>query len=212
MTTSTHLSLDQAPLPGLVGYTAVYYHWADGLAPFAVAGGLVVGDLVSQAGFAWQQLPLSPLTIKLTETPKESRHGETYQVKLQGERAQAPAHVLGAIAALARRPLVALVRQADGQLRLVGSPEEPLRLLPTGLGSTPAARAGLDLLLSGLTTGLAPFYGGALGLGGGSAGAPATGTLRVLDGRGNVRLTLPASGYDLVIEGPFRTELRLQPQ
>lgn len=207
------LHLDQTPLTGLVGYTAVYYHWADGLAPFVVANGLVVGELVSRAGFEWQQLPLSQLTIKLTETPKESRHGELYQVKLQGERTQAPAHVLGAVAAMARRPVVLLVRQADGQLRVVGNPEEPLRLLPTGVGSSPAARAGLDLLFAGLATGLAPFYGGALVLGGASPAAPApAGRIRVLDGRGQVRLTLPASGYDLVVEGPFRTELRLQPR
>ena len=206
------LNLAQEPLTTVVGYTAVYYHWADGLAPFRVAQGLVVGDLVSRPGFEWQQLPLTAHSIKLTETPKESRHGELYQVKLQGERTQAPAHVLGAIAAMARRPVVALVRQADGQLRLVGSPDEPLRLLPTGVGQHPGTRAGLDLLFSGLSTRLAPFYGGALVLGGVSAAAPATGSIRVLDGRGQVRLTLPATGYDLVVEGPFRTELRLQPQ
>lgn len=204
------LNLAQAPLPGLVGYTAVYYHWADGLAPFTVADGQVVGNLVSATGFEWQQLPLSQHTIKLTETPKESRHGETYQVKLQGERAQVPAPVLGAVATMTRRPVVVLVRQADGQLRLMGSPEEPLRLLPTSVGQHPGTRAGLDLLFSGLTTGLAPFYAGTLLVGGLSAAAPATGGVRVLDGHGQVLLNLPASGYDLVIEGPFRTVLRLQ--
>lgn len=204
------LDFAQVPLPGLVGYTAVYYHWADGLAPFAVAGGQVVGELVSAPGCEWQPLPLSQHTIKLTETPKESRHGETYQVKLQGERTQAPAHVLGAVATMARRPVALLVRQADGQLRLVGSPEEPLRLLPTGVGQHPGTRAGLDLLFTGLTTGLAPYYTGTLLVGGLGAAAPASGGVRVLDGHGQVLLNLPASGYDLVIEGPFRTVLRLQ--
>ncbi|WP_460503031.1 hypothetical protein, partial [Hymenobacter agri] len=99
------LNLTQEPLTTVVGYTAVYYHWADGLAPFRVAQGLVVGDLASRPGFEWQQLPLTANSIKLTETAKESRHGELYQVKLLGERAQAPAHLLGAIAAMVRRPV-----------------------------------------------------------------------------------------------------------
>ncbi|WP_201980385.1 hypothetical protein [Hymenobacter rubidus] len=206
------LELSQPALPGLVGYTAVYYHWADGLGPVAVAAGRVVGDLVSSAGFQWQELPLTQHTIKLTETSKESRHGSTYQVKLQGERPQAVANVLGSIDTLARRPLVLLVRQHDGQLRLVGSAEEPLRLLPTGTGQHPGTRAGLDVLFSGLTTRLAPFYTGALRVGGANAAATvgSTGSVRVLDGRGNVRAVVPA-GYDVVIEGPFRTDVRVQP-
>ncbi|MDB5268041.1 MAG: hypothetical protein JWP58_1081 [Hymenobacter sp.] len=206
------LDLRQAPLPGLVGYTAVYYHWADALAPFTVAGGQVVGNLVSQAGYQWQQLPLSQNTIKLTETPKESRHGTTYQVKLQGERTQAPPAVLNAVATMARRPVVALVRQADGQLRMVGSVEEPLRLLAGGQGQHPGVRAGLDLLFTGLATALAPFYPGALLVGGLDAAAPVSAvhtTVRVLDGHGALRLVVPA-GYDLVVEGPFRTDLRIQ--
>lgn len=207
------LELSQAPLPGLVGYTAVYYHWADALVPFAVAGGQVVSNLASRPGYQWQQLPLSQHSIKLTETPKESRHGPVYQVKLQGERTQAPAAVLAAVAKMARRPVVALVRQADGQLRVVGSVEEPLRLLPTGQGQHPGVRAGLDLLFAGLATALAPFYSGALVVGGLNAAAPvatAGGSVRVLDGHGQVRLVVPA-GYDLVVEGPFRTDLRIQP-
>ena len=207
------LDLSQAPLATVVGYTALYYHWADGLLPWAVAGGQVVGDLVAREGFQWQQLPLSPNTLKLTETPKDSRHGTSYQVKLQGERPQPTPAVLAAVATLERRPLVALVRQADGQLRLVGTLEAPLRLLPTGQGQHPGTRAGLDLLFSALTDALAPFYAGALRVGGTDATAPvasAGGAVRVLDGRNQLRLVVPA-GYDLIIEGPFRTELRLAP-
>jgi hypothetical protein len=208
------LTLTQAPLTSVVGYTALYYHWADGLRPWAVAGGLVVGDLASRPGFAWQALPLSPNTLKLTETPKDSRHGPSYQVKLQGERPQAAAHVLDAVATLARRPVVALVRQADGQLRLVGTLEAPLRLQSTGQGAHPGTRAGLDLLFSALTDALAPFYAGALVVEGTDAAAPVAGgsggAVRVLDGRNQLRLVVPA-GYDLIIEGPFRTELSMKP-
>jgi hypothetical protein len=208
------LSLHQAPLTSVVGYTALYYHWADGLQPWAVAGGLVVGDLVSQAGFQWQQLPLTPNTLKLTETPKDSRHGATYQVKLQGERPQAAAHVLDAVATLERRPVVALVRQADGQLRLVGTLEAPLRLLPGSQGAHPGTRAGLDLVFSTLTDALAPFYAGPLTVGGEDVSAPPAagsgGYVRVLDGRGRLRMMVQV-GHDLVVEGPFRTELSITP-
>jgi hypothetical protein len=208
------LDLGQQPLTSVVGYTALYYHWADGLLPWAVAGGQVVGDLASRPGFQWQLLPLSPHTLKLTETPKDSRHGTTYQVKLQGERPQPTPNVLAAMAALERRPLVALVRQADGQLRLVGTREAPLRLLPAGQGQHPGTRAGLDLLLSTLTDALAPFYAGALSVGGLDASAPVAptggGHVRVLNGRDQLQLVAPA-GYDLIIEGPFRVELRLRP-
>ena len=204
------LDLSQAPLPGLVGYTQVYYHRADGLRPFAVAGGQVVGSLVSEPGFQWQELPLSPLTIKLTETAKDSRHGPSYQVKLQGERPQAVANVLGALDALARRPVVVLVRQVDGQLRVVGNGEEPLRLATTGQGQHPGTRAGLDVVLTGLTTQLAPFYTGALVTAGGGVAPNLSGGIRVFNGRGELQLVVPASGYDLVVEGPFRTDLRIQ--
>ena len=202
--------LSQLRLRTLVGYAAVYYLWADGLPPFSVVAGQVVGTLTPLPGYAWQPVPLTPHTIKLTETAKDSRHGNLYQVKLVGERGQAAANVLDGLDALARRDLVLLVRQLDGQLRLVGSREEPLRLLTSAQGQHPGARAGLDLVFTGLATRLAPFYTGALVVGGASVAAPGAGGTRVLDGHGELRLVVPG-GYDLVIEGPFRTELRLQP-
>ncbi|MBJ6109454.1 hypothetical protein JAO73_10545 [Hymenobacter sp. BT523] len=208
--TAQVLDLHQAPLTQVVGYTQVYYHWADGLRPFAVAGGRVVGNLESRPGFAWQLLPLTAHTIKFTESPKESRHGSLYQAKLQAERPQPAPNVLDGVAALERRPVVLLVRQADGQLRVVGSPEEPLRLLTGSQGQHPGTRAGLDVTLSGLTTGLAPFYAGALPVDGQDAGAVVpTGNIRVLDGQGRLLQVVPL-GYDLIIEGPFRTDVRLQ--
>lgn len=204
------LDQSQPALLSLVGYAAVYYHWADGLAPFAVAGAQVVGELVSTPGFEWQELPLSQHTIKLTETPKDSRHGVSYQLKLQGDKAQAPANVLAALESMTRRPVVVALRQHDGQLRVVGSPEAPLTLLPTGTGQNPATRSGIDVLFTGLATHLAPFYTGTLLVAGANAGAVvATGSFRVLDGHGELRLVVPA-GYDLVVQGPFKTELLLQ--
>lgn len=202
--------MSQARLRTLVGYTAVYFLWADGLPAFGVAAGRVVGALTPLAGYSWQQLPLTPHTIKLTETQKESRQGNLYQVKLVGERGQAAANVLDAHDKLARRDLVLLVRQLDGQLRLVGSREEPLRLLITTQGQHPGARAGLDAAFTGLATRPAPFYTGALTVDGANVAAPVTtGSFRVLDGRGQLQLVVPA-GYDLIVEGPFRTDLRLQ--
>lgn len=205
------LNQAQPPLAGLVGYAALYYIWADGLQPFAVAAGRVVGELTPKPGFHFQALPLSQATLKLTETPKESRHGETYQVKLQGERPQPAANVLDAVATMGRRPVVCVLRQHDGQLRVVGSPDEALQLRTTGQGQHPGTRAGLDLLFTGLTTRLAPYYTGPLLVAGQSVAAPLTvGAFRVLDSQGNVRLVVPA-GYDLIVRGPFRVDLLLQP-
>jgi hypothetical protein len=206
------LDLSQPLLTALVGYAAVYWLWADGLPAFAVAGGRGVGDLSPRPGYEWQLLPLTPHTIKLTESPKDSRHGTTYQVKLTGERGQATANVLDAHETLGRRDVALLVRQLDGQLRLVGSREEPLRLLTGGQGQHPGARAGLELAFTGLTTQLAPFYPGTVAVAGAAVAAPVpTSSIRVLDGHGQLRLVVPA-GYDLIIEGPFKTEVRLQVQ
>jgi hypothetical protein len=206
------LDVTQPALRTVVGYQALYWLWADCLSAYTVTNGTVVGNLVLRAGSQWQQLPLTPLTLKLTETPKDSRHGTTYQVKVQGDRPQAAANVLGALETMGRRDVVLMLRQLDGQLRLVGSREEALRLLPTGSGQNPATRSGIDVLFSGTTTRLAPFYAGSFVVGEIEVPAPEPETgIRVLDGHGTLRVVVPA-GYDLIIQGPFRTDLQLVPR
>ncbi|WP_310391465.1 hypothetical protein [Hymenobacter sp.] len=201
--------IEQLPNPDLAGYLNLYYlPVEDLLRDPVVVGGAVVGDLALRPGAGWVELKLTQQTLKVAEVPKQGRSGTTYQVKVTGQRPQPTAGVLGGLEALDRRHLLLLVRQANGQLRLLGTRQAYLRLLAGTEGAGVATRAGIDVQLLGETPERGPYYGGAFAPPGVAGPVPGT-AVRVLDRRGNVMALVPA-GKDLVISSGFRVALTIQ--
>uniref|UniRef100_UPI00286BC2F8 hypothetical protein n=1 Tax=Hymenobacter sp. TaxID=1898978 RepID=UPI00286BC2F8 len=206
--------IEQLPNPDLAGYLNLYYlPVEDLLRDPVVVGGAVVGDLALRPGASWVELKLTQQTLKVAEVPKQGRSGTTYQVKVTGQRPQPTAGVLGGLEALDRRQLLLLVRQANGQLRLLGTRQAYLRLLAGTEGGSVATRAGVDVQLLGETPERGPYYAGALlvpGAPAASGAAPVAGAfVRVLDFQGNLMALVPA-GKELVISSGFRVVLTIK--
>lgn len=205
--------INQEPNLDLAGFLQLYYlPVEDLLADPVVMNGAIVGDLALRPGATWLELKLTQQTLKVAEVPKTDRHGTYYQVKVTGQRPQPTADVLGGFEALDPRPLVVLVRQANGQLRMLGTREAYLRLQAGTEGGGVAARAGLDVQLTGETPERGPYYAGVVPIPGGTAIIPIeaqVGSVRVLNFKGELMAIVPA-GRDLVISSGFRVALSIQ--
>lgn len=204
--------LSQAPNLSLVGYVAAYYlPQADLLAdPELASPGLVSADLQLAPDAGWRQLPTTPHTLKLEETPKTTSGVTTYQVRVSALRPQPNESILTALAALDRRPLLLLVIEATGRRRLLGSSEEFVLLSTSGEGQNPATRSGVELRLEGSATRRAPYYEGRVPV---LSGAPppisasaGTGYVNIFDRRGKLMARVKA-GTDVTITSSFKVTL-----
>ncbi|WP_139252257.1 hypothetical protein [Hymenobacter psychrotolerans] len=208
------------PLPaatagGLVGFLNLYCLPVEYLlADPATDGSTILGNLQLAPNTGWYELKVTQNTIKFDETPKAARGVTTYATKVNATRAQ-NGDEGAAIWALQGRRCLVMLRDMAGRLRLVGSRESFLVFRSGSEGSSPSARAGIDLQFTGELSRPAVYYAGALPLVGGgvlsgsTGAATGTGSVTVKNRKGELMATVQA-GQTIIIKSGFRVALQIQ--
>ncbi|MGI4833303.1 MAG: hypothetical protein ACRYFK_07560 [Janthinobacterium lividum] len=120
-------NLAQEPADNLGGVEALWYALAGDLVGFPVDGPLVIDQLSLRPGASWYQLVSTRGTVDYKQTPKDlGRHGTSYAQKLLGTLPRHTPELAVGLEALEGQELVALYRDYNGQVQLVGTPEQPL--------------------------------------------------------------------------------------
>ena len=193
------------------GIEAAWYALASDLLDFPDpdVGPLPIGQLNLKPGATWYQLVSIRDTVRYKQTPKDlGRHGQSYTQQLTGTLARHTAELAAGLEALEGQALVLLYRDRNGQVQLVGTPEQPLIWGDAyDSGETPAQRNNYDWTLAGETPRRArPYLGtwqvGSVGLGSVlGTGAGGTVVLRTVSGR--LLATVPA-GKTIVFRSDFK--------
>lgn len=156
-------------------------------------------------------------TLRLTQDPKPTgRHGTQHQQRLRGTLARHTDALATGLEALAGRRLMALTRDQNGLMVVVGSPDEPLTWTDKfDSGSAPSDRNNYDFSLEGVTERRArPFLGqfqvadGQLVTAVTIVYSGAAGATEVVDLQGNTILTVPA-GAKLQLSSAFQLNYAL---
>ena len=206
----------QAPADNLGGVEALWYARTADLLDFDDLGELPIGQLTLKPGAFWFQLVSTRGTVRYKQTQKDlGRHGESYTQKLIGTVPRHTAELAQGLEALERQELVVLYRDHNGQVQLVGTPEQPLKFTDAyDTGQDATTRNNYDWVLDGETPRRArPYLGtwdvSGRGLVGGVQLATGVGgVVYVRDRAGNLMATVPA-GKTLVLSSPFRVSLAI---
>jgi hypothetical protein len=198
-------------LDNLSGIEAAWYALAADLVDFEAEGELAIDHLTLRPDACWYQLVSVRQSVRYRQTPKDlPRHGQSYQQKLTGVLARHSAELAQGLEALEGQPLVLLYRDHNGQVQLVGTPEQPLAWTDAyDSGETAAQRNNYDWTLQGETPRRARPYLGTWQVSGVGvqssavlgSGAGGTVVLRTTDGR--VLATVPA-GKSIVLKSGFK--------
>jgi hypothetical protein len=117
----------QTPADNIGGIEALWYARVSDLLFFDDLGDLPITQLELKPGAFWYQLVSTRGTVRYKQTPKPlGRHGESYTQKLVGTVPRHTAELAVGLEALERQELVVLYRDLNGQVQLVGTPEQPL--------------------------------------------------------------------------------------
>jgi len=203
----------QAPEDNLGGIEALWYARVSDLLHFDALGELPIDQLELTPGACWYQLVSTRGTVRYKQSPRDlGRHGQSFTQKLAGTVSRHSAELAAGLEALERQALVVLYRDLNGQVQLVGTPEQPLAWADAyDAGEVSAGqRNNYDWTLVGETPRRARPYlgtwtvsgvglGTGVTLGGGGAG----GQVQVRDLAGNLLATVPA-GKTLVLRSGFR--------
>ena len=206
-------SLEQEPgLDNLGGVEALWYTRAANLLDFPAEGELIIGQHLSLApGATWYQLVSVRHTVRYKQTSKDlGRHGESHTQSLIGTLARHSGALATGLEALDGQALVVLYRDRNGEVQLVGTPEQPLTwkdAYDSGLDF--GTRNNYDWTLAGETPRRArPYLGtwevsaqgvqGSIVLGSGQGGSV---ELRTAGGR--LLATVPA-GKSIVLKSGFK--------
>ncbi|MDJ0367301.1 hypothetical protein QMK33_19305 [Hymenobacter sp. H14-R3] len=203
-------NLAQEPDDNLGGVEALWYARAADLLYFDPLSDLPIAQLELVPGAFWYQLVSTRGTVRYKQTPKAlGRHGDSHTQKVVGTLARHTAELARGLEALERQQLVVLYRDYNGQVQLLGTPEQPLAWSDAYDSGDQAARNNYDWTLSGETPRRArPYLGtwlvsgvglvGSIELGGGSGGS-----IEIRDARGNLLAIVPA-GRTVVLRSGFR--------
>lgn len=146
---TSYQPLRQAPADNLGGVEALWYTPADNLLHFPYLGPLPIGQLQLVAGAVWYQLVAVRGSVKLEQKSKEfGRHGAAYTQKLVGELARHTPALAAGLETMEGGRFVALYRDHNGQVQLVGTPEEPLEWRDSYTTGSQSQRNGFDWSLS----------------------------------------------------------------
>lgn len=207
--------LQQEPgLDNLGGVEALWYARAADLVDFPAEGELVISrTLALRAGACWYQVLSVRGTVRYKQTLKTvGRHGESQQQQLQGTLARHTAALAQGLEAVAGQELVVLYRDHNGEVQLVGTPEQPLSWKDAyDSGVLGGSRNNYDWTLAGETARRARPYlgtwqvaGQGLPAGGGVVlGSAPGGVVEIRDRRGRLLATVPA-GRTVVVQSGFR--------
>ncbi|OUJ70179.1 hypothetical protein [Hymenobacter crusticola] len=209
------IQLNQPVSSDLVGYTALYALAVEEvLADPVVAQGQVIGDLELREGAGWHELKVTPGSIKFSEPPKANgRHGTIYPTKVTAQRGHPNAQTLYALDTMERRRYLVSVRDTSGRLRLIGNRQQYLTFAAGTEGSSPSARAGVDLSFTGDTLMRAPYYLGSFPLTSGGyvpvPSGPITGSVELRTAGGRLLATVPA-GKRIVLRSGFKLSYEIE--
>ncbi len=202
----------QVPADNLGGIEAMWYARVSDLLDFDELGDLPIRQLTLRDDAYWFQLVSIRGTVRYKQNSKDlGRHGKSYTQKLTGVLSRHTTELAQGLEALEGQQLVVLYRDHNGQVQLVGTPEQPLAWADTyDSGEVrQGQRNNYDWTLEGETPRRArPYLGtwrvsgvgleGDVELGGGSSGV-----IYVRDRAGNLMATVPA-GRTLVVRSGFR--------
>jgi hypothetical protein len=205
-------TIEQVPGDNLGGIDALWYARVTDLLDYDPLGDLPITQLTLRPGAFWYQLVSTRGTVRYKQTPKDlGRHGQSYTQKITGTVSRHSAELAQGLEALEGQELVVLYRDHNGQVQLVGAPEQPLAWSDSyDAGEVSASqRNNYDWTLASETPRRArPYLGtwqvSAVGLGTGlTLGGGAGGSVQVRDLAGNLMAIVPA-GKTLVLRSPFR--------
>jgi hypothetical protein len=202
----------QEPADNLGGVAALWYTRAADLLNFPALGELpITQNLALREGAFWYQLVSVRQTVRYKQTPKAlGRHGDTYTQLLVGTLARHTAPLAAGLEALEGQELVVLYRDRNGEVQLLGTPEQPLTFRDTyDSGIDFLTRNNYDWSFSGETPRRARPYLGSwevsgLGLETGMVLQPGQGgRVEIRDKRGTLMATVDA-GRTVVLRSGFR--------
>jgi hypothetical protein len=194
------------------GVLAMWYTRASDLLNYPEHGPLAITQsLVLKPGCFWYQLVSIRRTVRYKQTGKDlGRHGESYTQSLSGTLARHTAELAAGLEALDGQELVALYRDQNGQVQLVGTPEQPLSWKDAyDTGADSGQRNNYDWTLAGETPRRARPYLGSWqvsGVGlqqGVQLGQGSSGRVEIRDRAGNL-MGIAEAGQTVVVRSGFR--------
>ncbi|MCA8830544.1 hypothetical protein [Hymenobacter pini] len=145
------VNLRQEPgIENLGGVEALWYTPARNLVGFPQFGPLAIEQLQLLPGAVWYQLVSVRGSVRFTQAPKDyGRHGSGFSPKLQGSLARHTPGLAAGLELVAGGRYVALYRDLNGEVQLVGTPEHPLEWRDSYSAGSETQRNGFDWTLSG---------------------------------------------------------------
>jgi hypothetical protein len=201
----------QEPAENTGGIEAMWYTLAANLVNFPATGDLAITqNLALQPDTFWYQLLSVRQTVRYKQARKDlGRHGDAFVQTLTGTVARHSGELAAGLEALDGQELVALYRDHNGQVQLLGTPEQPLAYTDTyDSGLVTGTRNNYDWGLAGQTPRRArPYFGtwqvSAGGLGGSIVlNAGLGGSIDIRDVAGNLMATVDA-GHTVVVRSAF---------
>ncbi|WP_400194069.1 hypothetical protein [Hymenobacter sp. B81] len=212
-------NIEQEPADNIGGLEAVWYTLASNFRSWPAAGELLIRqDLDLVPGAVWYQLVSTRYTVRHKQTPKAlGRHGDIYQQQLQGVLPRHTAGLAAGLETLQGQRLVFLTRDRNGEVQLVGTPDQPLLYSDTFDSGAEAfgQRNNYDWRAAGDTVRRArPYLGSWLVSDRGlehavQLGTGAGGLVEVRDLAGNLMATVPA-GKTVIVRSGFRVAFTIE--
>jgi len=98
-----------------------------------IAAGLLLGSITLDAGISWAFWGFIPETLGFQETERETGHGPQFTQSLQWQIPQDEPQKVGIYDGLRQAELIFLTMDQHEQIRSIGTPDAPARLLTTAL-------------------------------------------------------------------------------
>ncbi|WBO86263.1 hypothetical protein [Hymenobacter yonginensis] len=206
------------PEPGLDnlgGVEALWYTPARNLVGFPHRGPLTIAQLELAPGAVWYQLVSVRGSVRFTQPGKDyGRHGSGFSPKLQGELARHSPELAAGLETMEGGRFVALYRDLNGQVQLVGTPEHPLQWRESYSSGSQTQRNGYEWSLSGEALRRARPYTGTwqvaeYGQQSGVVLVPgAGGTVQLRTAAGQLLATVPA-GKTIVLRSGFKLSYQI---
>ena len=199
----------------LGGLAAVWYTPVSNFRSWPALGELRVATLELVDGAAWYQLLSSRGSLSYEQKPRPiARQGVVQAQKLAGAIPRHQAALAAGLEPLPAGRYVALYRDYNGQVQLVGTPDQPLELSSSYSAGSESRRNGYDWTLTGDTLRPARPYLGAWvvserGLELGQLQGGVGGSVELRTAGGQLLAIVPA-GKSIVLKSGFRLGYQIQ--